>query len=188
MGKSMFRLTIQDANKIQPCQVNAVLFTVWSIGSALAPNLVSYFIFRMLTAFQGTSFLMMGSAVIGDIYKPVERATALSYFLCGTLIAPALGPFIGGVIVTYRSWRVIFWLQSVLASAATILVVLGLPETIHRKRLDDLSGLQNRAAKIKQVWQWTNPCRVFSLFRLPNLIIMVCYNSIKIRIKTNVAL
>lgn len=117
---------------------------------------------------------MMGSAVIGDIYKPIERATALGYFLCGTLIAPALGPFIGGVIVTYQSWRVIFWLQSALSGAAAILVVLGLPETIHRKGMDDLAGLANKSAKIKQVWRWVNPLRVIVLFRIRNLIVMVC--------------
>jgi MFS family permease len=90
---------------------SATLFTGFSIGTALAPNLASFFVFRILTAFQGTAFLVIGSAVIGDIYKPTERATALGWFLSGTLIGPALGPFIGGIIVTFRSWRDIFWLQ-----------------------------------------------------------------------------
>jgi MFS family permease len=48
-----------------------------------------------LTAFPGTSFLVVGSAAIGDIYQPTARATALSWFLSGTLIGPAFGPFIG---------------------------------------------------------------------------------------------
>jgi MFS family permease len=51
--------------------VSAALFTAFSIGTALAPNLASFFVFRILTAFQGTAFLVIGSAVIGDIYKPV---------------------------------------------------------------------------------------------------------------------
>lgn len=38
----------------------------------MAPNLASFFVFRILTAFQGTAFLIIGSAVIGDIYKPVS--------------------------------------------------------------------------------------------------------------------
>lgn len=53
---------------------SATLFTAFSIGTALAPNLASFFIFRILTAFQGTAFLIIGSAVIGDIYKPVSEA------------------------------------------------------------------------------------------------------------------
>lgn len=53
---------------------SATLFTAFSIGTALAPNLASFFVFRILTAFQGTAFLVVGSAVIGDIYKPVRRS------------------------------------------------------------------------------------------------------------------
>lgn len=40
---------------------SAVAFTAFSAGSAAAPNLASYFVFRCLTAFQGTSFLIVGS-------------------------------------------------------------------------------------------------------------------------------
>lgn len=39
-----------------------------------------------------------------DIYRPTERATALGWFLSGTLIGPAFGPFLGGIIVTYTTW------------------------------------------------------------------------------------
>ncbi|VUC29947.1 unnamed protein product [Clonostachys rosea] len=151
---------------------SGVLFTAWSISTALAPNLASFFMFRMLTAFQGTGFLIIGSTIISDIYRPVERATALGWFLCGTQIGPALGPFIGGLIVTYRSWRVIFWLQSALASFATILVIVALPETIHRKKAEELKQIQKGSEKAKKICQWMNPFRVFVLFKIPNLAIM----------------
>lgn len=87
-----------------PLTFAAITFTAFSIGTALAPNLASFFIFRILTAFQGTTFLIIGSSCLGDIYRPVDRATALGWFLSGTLIGPAFGPFIGGIIVTYASW------------------------------------------------------------------------------------
>jgi MFS family permease len=57
--------------------ISATLFTGFSIGTALAPNLASFFVFRILTAFQGTAFLVIGSAVIGDIYKPVSHLNVL---------------------------------------------------------------------------------------------------------------
>lgn len=74
---------------------SSFFFFVFSLATALSPNLAAYFIFRALTAFQGTSFLVVGSASISDIYTPTERATALAWFLSGTLIGPALGPFLG---------------------------------------------------------------------------------------------
>ncbi|RYO73978.1 hypothetical protein DL766_006231 [Monosporascus sp. MC13-8B] len=108
--------------------VTAVGFLASSIGTALAPNLAAFFLFRILTAFEGTSFLLVGSAVIGDIYKPVERGTATGWFMSGSLIGPAFGPFLGGVIVTYVSWRVIFWLQTALAGVALVGAYFVLPE------------------------------------------------------------
>jgi MFS family permease len=50
------------------------MFLGFSVGTALAPNLASFFIFRILTAFQGTAFLIVGAACIGDIFRPVSTA------------------------------------------------------------------------------------------------------------------
>ncbi|EOA88573.1 hypothetical protein ACJQWK_01570 [Exserohilum turcicum] len=150
--------------------VSAALFTAFSIGTALAPNLAAFFVFRVLTAFQGTAFLVIGSAVIGDIYKPTERATALGWFLSGTLIGPAVGPLIGGIIVTFRSWRDIFWVQTALAGAATLFCFFLQPETIHTRRADELEGLPRKERAVK-MWQWLNPFRVIKLYRYPNILL-----------------
>ena len=153
-----------------PLITAAVTFTAFSAGSALAPNLAAYFAFRILSALQGTCFLIVGSTVIGDIYRPVERGTAYGWFLSGTLIGPALGPFLGGIIVTYASWRGIFWLQTALAGLATIGVALLIPETIHKTRTGELKGL-SRGKQVKKLWSWLNPWRVLVLFRYPNILI-----------------
>ena len=152
-----------------PLIVAAITFTAFSAGSALAPNLASYFIFRMLTAFQGTCFYICGAATIGDIYRPVERGSAYGWFLSGALIGPALGPFIGGIIVTYAGWRDIFWLQTALAGSSSLGVIFFVPETIHKKRSDELKGL-SRKEKTRKLWTWINPWRVFVLFRYPNVL------------------
>jgi multidrug resistance protein len=154
------------------CIVTGALFFAFSIGTAVAPNLASYFIFRMLTAYQGTSFLIVGNSCIADIYTPTERGTALSAFLTGALIGPAFGPFVGGIIVTYRSWRVIFWLQTALGGVATVLVVFFLPETIPYRKIEDINHLP-RKEKIRKILHWTSPIRVIRiLFEYPNLLIV----------------
>ncbi|BDD56922.1 hypothetical protein MPDQ_006381 [Monascus purpureus] len=148
---------------------SAFLFCAFSIGSSLAPNIAAYFIFRVLTAFQGTSFLVVGSSAIGDIHEPRKRATALGWFLSGTLIGPALGPFIGGVIVTFRSWRVIFWLQTALSGSATLLVFFFFPETIPYKANAELAK-KPILDKAKLLCHRISPIRVgILLFSYPNL-------------------
>lgn len=73
------------------CLITALLFCACSAGTAAAPNLAAYYIFRILTAFEGTAFLIVGSSCIGDIYRPTERATAMGWFFSGTLVGPAFG-------------------------------------------------------------------------------------------------
>ncbi|TLD10115.1 hypothetical protein PgNI_05943, partial [Pyricularia grisea] len=148
----------------------AALFFVCSIGTALAPNLVAFFIFRILTAFEGTSFILVGSTCISDIYRPTERATGMGWFLSGTLIGPAIGPFVGGIIVTFQSWRVIFWLQTALAGTAVLLAFFFLPETAHHKKIDDLVGYSG-ARKARVLASMINPLRVIRLYAYPNLMI-----------------
>jgi hypothetical protein len=45
-------------------QITAVLFCGCNIGTALAPNLAAFFVFRILTAFEGTAFILVGSACL----------------------------------------------------------------------------------------------------------------------------
>jgi MFS family permease len=91
------------------------------------------------------------------------------------MLSPS-GPFVGGIIVTFRSWRDIFWLQTALAGMAVLLVVFLLPETIHYKKAEELDGLP-RGKKAHKMWQWLNPFRVIALYRYPNLLTVVrCFN------------
>ncbi|CCF38930.1 major facilitator superfamily transporter [Colletotrichum higginsianum] len=153
-----------------PCIISASTFFAFCVGTALSPNLAAFFVFRMLSAFTGTAYLVLGSACISDIYKPTERGTALAWFLNGTLIGQSFGPFIGGVIVTFHSWRALFWFQSALGGLTAILAVSFLPETSHRRRADELKGLGPKATVV-QVWQWANPFRVLALLLIPKLFV-----------------
>ncbi|KAF7369238.1 MFS general substrate transporter [Mycena venus] len=155
---------------------SALLFLGCSLGTALSPNLAAFFVFRALTAFQGTSFLIVGTSCIGDIYRPTERATAMGWYLSGAVIGPAIGPFIAGVIVTYRSWRVIFYLQAALGGLATVLVFFFQPETIHQMRSEELIGL-SPWKKTHRILAWTNPLRVIKLYRYPNLLMTAAASS-----------
>ncbi|OJJ61713.1 hypothetical protein ASPSYDRAFT_142871 [Aspergillus sydowii CBS 593.65] len=152
------------------CLVTAFLFFAFSVGTALSPNLSAYYVFRLLTAFQGTSFLVVGSSAVGDVYEPRARATALGWFLSGNMIGPAFGPFIGGVIATFSSWRATFWLQSAMGGFGTVMVFFLLPETYPHPSKGDLSG-QTPKEKAKLLWHKVNPFRVAGLLlSYPNLL------------------
>lgn len=115
------------------------------------------------------AYSLLLTIITSDIYRPTERATAMGWFLSGTLIGPAFGPFIGGIIVTYTSWRVIFWLQTGLSGLAALGTIFILPETIHHRKADNLVGYSPKQ-KVSVLWGMINPTRVLRLYRYPNLI------------------
>lgn len=111
-----------------------------------------------------------------DIYRPTERGTAIGWFMSGTLIGPAFGPFIGGIIVTYSSWRSIFWLQTALSGAGVLGVFFLVPETAHHKKIADLEGL-SRKERLRAILRMINPVRVLKLFRYWNQVLVACASS-----------
>ncbi|PLB40760.1 putative MFS transporter [Aspergillus candidus] len=149
--------------------VSGFLFFAFTLATTLSPNLPVYCVFRVLTAFQGTSFLVVGSSAIGDIYEPRTRASAMGWLLSGSMTGPALGPFFGGVIVTFRPWRVIFWLLTAMTGLACILLIFFFPETIPATTKLELQG-RPLPTQAKLLWQRVSPTRVTGLLiSYPNL-------------------
>ncbi|KAL6921712.1 hypothetical protein ACHAP8_006728 [Fusarium lateritium] len=147
---------------------SSAMFFVLSLATALAPNLASFIVFRAASAFGGTAFILIGPACIGDIYRPTERGAAMGWFLTGTLVGPAFGPFLGGIIVTYSSWRSIFWLQTALAAAGFLGVYFVVSETAHHLKIDDLKTLSGKKRALT-ILSMISPMRVLRLFQYPNI-------------------
>lgn len=156
------------------CLTTGAIFLLCSIATALAPNLAAFFIFRMLTAFFATAFLVIGPAIISDLFHPTARATALSWFYTGALVGPTIGPLIGGIICTFTSWRVIFWFQTGLAGVGVIGPLFLLQETLvvdKNSKKVILSKLPTMAEKAKYLARVTSPLRPIGLLlKSPGLI------------------
>ncbi|KAL2824390.1 major facilitator superfamily domain-containing protein [Aspergillus cavernicola] len=159
----------QTLGRRTSCLASTVSFLGASIGTALSPTIASFMVFRMATAFVGTAILVIGPAVIRDLYRPLERATALAWFYTGTLVGPTIGPLLAGAIVTYTTWRVIFWLQTGLAVVSLLGTFFFLPETLSETAPRPLKGLP-RSQKVKVFLTMTNPFRVITPFKHPSLL------------------
>lgn len=107
----------------------SVMFCVSNALVAVSQNLAMFFIFRCSTALFGTSFFSIGGHIVGDIYHPTQRGRAMASLVAGAQVGTGLGPFIGGVIVTYTSWRVILWFMMGMGAIVLIIAVFFLPET-----------------------------------------------------------
>jgi EmrB/QacA subfamily drug resistance transporter len=84
------------------------MFTTASALCGLAWNIESLVAFRILQGVGGGMLTPVGTAMLFRAYPPIERAKASAVLAGPTVLAPALGPVVGGVIVTHLSWRWIF--------------------------------------------------------------------------------
>ncbi|KAF7526929.1 hypothetical protein PCG10_003483 [Penicillium crustosum] len=105
----------------------------------------------------------------------VINASNALYMAFMGIAAPFWGPFSQvwgrrpGVIVTFRSWRVIFWLQTALGGCGTLLVFFFFPETYPHLTKGDMAE-KTTWQKTKYLWHRISPLQVaIMLFKYPNL-------------------
>ncbi|CAK7221580.1 multidrug transporter [Sporothrix bragantina] len=102
------------------------------IGLALCPTSAFWLliVLRLLQAAGCASTIALGAGVIGDISTPDERGGYFGYFNLGPMLAPCIGPAIGGVLSQNLGWRSIFWFLVIMAVVCLLLVLLFMPETM----------------------------------------------------------
>ncbi|KEY73564.1 hypothetical protein S7711_09824 [Stachybotrys chartarum IBT 7711] len=124
---------------------------------------------EIVATFQTTAPIISVSNAVYLALMGTERATSLGWFLSGTMVGPAFGPVLGGLIVTYTSWRVIFWLQTALGGVAAMLAYFILPETHLNVRVAELKGKGLVMASFV-LWKRVNPVGIFKLYGHRNLL------------------
>ena len=111
-------------------QVGLGLFTLGSLACSLAPGLGWLVAFRMVQALGGSMLNPVAMSIITNTFTdPAERARAIGMWGAVFGISMALGPVIGGALVTSVGWRGIFWVNIPVGVAAIILTALFVPES-----------------------------------------------------------
>ncbi|KAK1525828.1 uncharacterized protein CCOS01_08246 [Colletotrichum costaricense] len=106
-----------------------ILFTLFSILSAVSPNLPAIIIFRFLSGASGAAPLAIGGGTIADLIRPERRGLVVSVYFVGPILGPALGPVAAGYISQDLGWRWIFWVTAIPSGAFTLICFLCLRET-----------------------------------------------------------
>ena len=88
-----------------------VTFTVSSFLSGIAPNLEFLVAMRVLQGLGGGPVIPMTQAIMWEIFPLEQRGTAMAVWGIGIMLAPILGPTVGGWIADNWSWRWIFYIN-----------------------------------------------------------------------------
>jgi len=118
------------------------IFTLGSFLCGIAPSLGTLIVARALQGFGGGLAQPLGPAQLYRAFPPKEQGTALGIFGVALVVAPALGPILGGWLVDINLWRLIFFVNVPIGILGVILGSRFLPDyRTDRKPAFDPLGL-----------------------------------------------
>jgi DHA2 family multidrug resistance protein len=111
-------------------------FTVFSVLCGMAPNLPALIVFRVLQGATGGGLQPISQAILLEAFPPEKRGKAMAFWALGIVVAPMLGPVVGGWITDSYSWRWLFYINIPIGIAAVVMAMLFIfdPPYIRRGR------------------------------------------------------
>jgi DHA2 family multidrug resistance protein len=97
------------------------MFGISSLLCGLAPNLPMLVFFRILQGLGGGGLAPAEQAILADTFEPAKRGQAFAVYAMAVVVAPVIGPTLGGYITDNYSWR---WLFLINVPVALISLVL----------------------------------------------------------------
>jgi EmrB/QacA subfamily drug resistance transporter len=143
--------------RVRMYEAGFAVFVIGSVLCALAWNEGAIIGFRIVQAVGGAFVTANSGAVIADLYPPKERGRAYGFNAVGWSMGAVLGVVLGGTIVTYVSWRWIFWINVPIGVAALVLALRVLREQGERvrRRLDPAGMLALGLGLFGVLWAMT---------------------------------
>jgi EmrB/QacA subfamily drug resistance transporter len=107
-----------------------IVFSAGSLLCSLAPSLTLLVVFRMVQAIGGSMLNPVAMSIITNTFTdPKERAQAVGVWGAVVGISMALGPVVGGVLVSSVGWRSVFWINIPVGLTAVLLARRYVPES-----------------------------------------------------------
>ncbi len=117
-------------------------FTVSSILCAFAPNLGTLIVFRVLQGLGGGGMAPSEQAMLADTFPARLRAQAFALYGVAVIVAPTVGPALGGWLTDNYSWHWVFLINGPIGILSLVLVqwLVAEPEVLERERRERLAG------------------------------------------------
>src|SRR6186997_2142549 len=96
-------------------------FTISSFLCGIAPNLPALIFFRILQGSTGGALQPLSQAVLLESFEPHERGKAMGFWGLGIVVAPIIGPVVGGWLTDSYSWRWVFYINLPVGVASIIM-------------------------------------------------------------------
>jgi MFS transporter, DHA2 family, multidrug resistance protein len=111
------------------------LFTVSSLLCGIAPSLPMLILFRVIQGIGGGGLQPMAQAILADTFPPQKRGLAFALYGITAIMAPTIGPTLGGWLTDNYSWRWIFYINLPVGIATLLLVLRTVEDPPYLARL-----------------------------------------------------
>src|ERR1700756_5686530 len=118
------------------------LFTVSSFLCGLAPSLGVLVLFRILQGAGGGGLQPSEQAILNDTFSLEKRGMAFAVYGIAVVVAPTIGPWLGGWITDNFSWRWIFYINVPVGIISLLLTSVLISDPPHMKRASIKSGFR----------------------------------------------
>src|SRR5260370_14712117 len=99
-------------------------FTFFSFLCGIAPNLPAMIVSRVFQGATGGGLQPLSQAILLEAFPPEQRGKAMAFWALGIVVAPMLGPVLGGWITDSYSWRWLFYINLPIGIAAVAMALL----------------------------------------------------------------
>ncbi|HWF38376.1 MAG TPA: DHA2 family efflux MFS transporter permease subunit [Candidatus Acidoferrales bacterium] len=115
--------------------ISVVGFTLGSFFCGLAPTLPFLIVFRVIQGACGGGLQPISQAILLETFPPEERGKAMGFWGLGIVVAPMLGPVLGGYLTDTFSWRWVFYINVPIGILAVIMTKIFVfdPQYIRRR-------------------------------------------------------
>jgi len=125
----------------------------------MAPNIYWIIAARLIQGIAGGLMIPLSLPLIFSVYGKDERGRITGIWGTVVMLAPAVGPFVGGVALELASWQVLFLMNIPVGICAFIVASIGLPYT-EKETLDrhsfDIKGFVSASLAIGATMMWLN--------------------------------
>lgn len=111
-----------------------LVFALAASACALAQSVEMLIIMRFFHGLAAAAASVVINALMRDIYTRDEFSRMMSFVMLVTTVAPLLAPIIGGALLLWFSWHMIFWVLAATALIACVMISLFIHETLAAER------------------------------------------------------
>ncbi len=111
-----------------------ILFTIGSILCGTAHSFTQMLIYRVIQGIGGGALIPISQAILRESFPPKEQGIAMAFYGMGVVLAPAIGPVVGGWLTDHYGWPWIFYINIPFSIAGIFMAMTFIHDPVYLKR------------------------------------------------------